>query len=69
MGCVLFGAGIDRYTPTLLINTTAIAPMGVKILLRRGSAQKIETNSGIKLLKTSKRFLKRNPIYKVRTYR
>jgi len=33
------------------LKTVPLAPIEVKILLRRGSAQKIETNSGIKLLK------------------
>ena len=44
----------------LLLETAPLAPIGVEILLCRGSAQKIETHSGIKLLNKTK-----IPIFKI----
>jgi len=39
------------YKQKVLLKTTPLAPIEVEILLRRGSPQKIGTDSGIKLLK------------------
>ena len=47
MVCLFFLPENDH----LLLKTTPLAPIEVEILLCRGSAQKIETDSGIKLLK------------------
>jgi hypothetical protein len=40
------------------MKTKALAPIEVEILLWRGSPQKIETDSGIKLLKLFNQFIK-----------